>query len=148
MLAQYWAGVLSTALNSLVAGLTSHISALKIWSTKSAKKRHLCASISAHSLHRCISGLIKKSWTDSTLEWTSLNTFKILIELSSAKKSVENTWSNCTTGVFHCFSQGVLLFSPLTILSLLIIYSSKSERILTNYEKVWATQLWTRFIEI
>ena len=24
---------------------------LKIWSTKSAKKRHLCASISAHSLH-------------------------------------------------------------------------------------------------
>ena len=24
---------------------------LKIWSTKSSKKRHLCASISAHSLH-------------------------------------------------------------------------------------------------
>ena len=47
MLAQYWVEVLSTALNSLVAGLTS----LKIWSTKSAKKRHLCASISAHSLH-------------------------------------------------------------------------------------------------
>ena len=38
--------VLSTALNSLVTGLTS----LKIWLTKSAKKRHLCASISAHSL--------------------------------------------------------------------------------------------------
>ena len=49
MLAQYWVEVLSTALNSLVASLTS----LKIWSTKSAKKRHLCASISAHSLH-CI----------------------------------------------------------------------------------------------
>ena len=48
MLAQYWVEVLSTALNSLVASLTS----LKIWSTKSAKKRHLCASISAHSLHR------------------------------------------------------------------------------------------------
>ena len=48
MLAQYLVEVLSTALNSLVAGLTS----LKIWSTKSAKKRHLCASISAHSLHR------------------------------------------------------------------------------------------------
>ena len=47
MLAQYLVEVLSTALNSLVAGLTS----LKIWSTKSAKKRHLCASISAHSLH-------------------------------------------------------------------------------------------------
>ena len=47
MLAQYWVEVLSTALNSLVAGLTS----LKIWSTKSAKTRHLCASISAHSLH-------------------------------------------------------------------------------------------------
>ena len=48
MLAQYLVEVLSTALNSLVAGLTS----LKIWSTKSAKKCHLCASISAHSLHR------------------------------------------------------------------------------------------------
>ena len=48
MLAQYLVEVLSTALNSLVAGLTS----LKIWSTKCAKKRHLCASISAHSLHR------------------------------------------------------------------------------------------------
>ena len=47
MLAQYLVEVLSTALNSLVAGLTS----LKIWSTKSAKKRHLCASISAHGLH-------------------------------------------------------------------------------------------------
>ena len=48
MLAQYLVEVLSTALNSLVAGLTS----LKIWSTKSAKKRHFCASISAHSLHK------------------------------------------------------------------------------------------------
>lgn len=48
MLAQYLVEVLSTALNSLVAGLTS----LKIWSAKSAKKRHLCASISAHSLHK------------------------------------------------------------------------------------------------
>ena len=48
MLAQHCSSVLSTALNSLVAGLTS----LKIWSTKSAKKRHLCASISAHSLHK------------------------------------------------------------------------------------------------
>ena len=47
MLAQYLVEVLSTALNSLVTGLTS----LKVWSTKSAKKRHLCASISAHSLH-------------------------------------------------------------------------------------------------
>ena len=47
MLAQYSVEVLSTALNSLVAGLTS----LKIWSTKSAKKRHLCTSISAQSLH-------------------------------------------------------------------------------------------------
>ena len=47
MLAQYLVEVLSTALNSLVAGLTS----LKIWLTKSAKKRHLCASVSAHSLH-------------------------------------------------------------------------------------------------
>ena len=45
MLAQHCSSVLSTALNSLVAFL-------KIWSTKSAKKRHLCASISAHSLHR------------------------------------------------------------------------------------------------
>ena len=48
MLAQHCSSVLSTALNSLVAGLTS----LKIWSTKSVKKRHLCASISAHSLHK------------------------------------------------------------------------------------------------
>ena len=47
MLAQYLVEVLSTALNSLVAGLTS----LKIWSTKSTKKRHLCALISTHSLH-------------------------------------------------------------------------------------------------
>ena len=48
MLAQYLVEVQSTALSSLVVGLTS----LKIWSTKSAKKRHLCASISAHSLHK------------------------------------------------------------------------------------------------
>ena len=47
MVAQHCSSVLSTALNSLVAGLTS----LKIWSAKSAKKCHLCASISAHSLH-------------------------------------------------------------------------------------------------
>ena len=40
-----------SSLNSLVAGLTSGISTLKIWSTKSAEKRHLCASISAHSLY-------------------------------------------------------------------------------------------------
>ena len=59
MLAQYLVEVLSTALNSLVAGLTS----LKIWSTKSAKKRHLCASISAHSLHR-----VKEGFSDQ-LEW-------------------------------------------------------------------------------
>ena len=50
MLAQYWVGVLSTALNSLVACLTS----LKIWLTKSAKKHHLCASISAHGLQYSI----------------------------------------------------------------------------------------------
>ena len=31
---------------------------LKIWSTKSAKKRHLCASISAHSLHEYNSYLL------------------------------------------------------------------------------------------
>ena len=49
MLAQYLVEVLSTALSSLVVGLTS----LKIWSIQSAKKRHLCASISAHSLHKC-----------------------------------------------------------------------------------------------
>ena len=56
MLAQYLVEVLSTALNSLVAGLTS----LKIWSTKSAKKRHLCASISAHSLHWQKFNLLRK----------------------------------------------------------------------------------------
>ena len=50
MLAKHCSSVLSTALNSLVAGLTS----LKIWSTKSAKKRHLFASISAHSLHMTV----------------------------------------------------------------------------------------------
>ena len=44
---QLSSSVLSTAFNSLVAGLTS----LKMWSTKSAKKRHLCASISTHSVH-------------------------------------------------------------------------------------------------
>ena len=57
MLAQYLVEVLSTALNSLVAGLTS----LKIWSTKSAKKRHLCASISAHSLYYRNQFLVKNS---------------------------------------------------------------------------------------
>ena len=46
MLVQYLVEVLSTALNSLVVGIIS-----KIWSTKGAKKRHLCASISANSLH-------------------------------------------------------------------------------------------------
>ena len=67
MLAQYWLGVLSTALNSLVACLTS----LKIWSTKSAKKRHLCASISAHSLHcpKIYQNLpsLFNLWTDKTI---------------------------------------------------------------------------------
>ena len=57
MLAQYLVEVLSTALNSLVAGLTS----LKIWSTKSAKKRHLCASISTHSVHYYIKMFVKES---------------------------------------------------------------------------------------
>ena len=43
--------VLSTALNSLVALLHTSQQSLKKWSTKSAKKRHLCALISAHSQH-------------------------------------------------------------------------------------------------
>ena len=44
--------VLSTALNSLVLLLHASQQSLKIWLTKSAKKCHLRASISAHSLHR------------------------------------------------------------------------------------------------
>ena len=67
MLAQYCSSVLSTTLNSLVASLTS----LKIWSTKSAKKRHLCASISAHSLHRY---MILKKYLVSSLEHTKMLT--------------------------------------------------------------------------
>ena len=43
--------VLSTALNSLLLLLHASQQSLKIWLTKSAKKRDLCASISAHSLH-------------------------------------------------------------------------------------------------
>ena len=39
------------ALNSLLLLLHASQQSLKIWLTKSAKKRHLCASISAHSLH-------------------------------------------------------------------------------------------------
>ena len=42
--------VLSTALNSLLALLHASKQLLKIWSSKSAKKHHLCVSISANSL--------------------------------------------------------------------------------------------------
>ena len=46
-----FSSVLSTALNSLLLLLHASQQSLKIRSTKSAKKRHLCASISVHGLH-------------------------------------------------------------------------------------------------
>ena len=58
MLAQHCCSVLSTALNSLVASLTS----LKIWSTKSAKKLHLCASISATVCIKFLQTMIRCSF--------------------------------------------------------------------------------------
>ena len=106
--------VLSTALNSLIAGLTS----LKIWSTKSAKKRHLCASISAHSLHgfrylgkyRYKAGV--RSWpilshlTNSITKMISINTFSIWDgreDPSDIKKTRQITLSNNYLMLFDDF---------------------------------------------